>query len=101
MKTKTKNVVSREDAMKMAPDYVAFAEGNSVFCDSEFDKVEEKFLKLRVGQKVITRHDDEYVIVKVSSVNRNDPRAIDGPIVRVSDGEFSWRVDGCDYAYPV
>jgi hypothetical protein len=83
--------------MKLSPVYVAFAEGDL----DKFDAMDKKFSKLEKGDKVLTHSDNVFVIATVSSVNHNDPRAVDGPIVRVSNGEYSWRVDGNGYAYPV
>lgn len=93
----TKNVISKQEAIQLAPDYVEFVEGNF----DKYEAVEKEFSKLRVGQKVLTYDDGVYVIAKVSKVDHNDPRAVDGPIVRVSNGEYSWRVDGDRYAYPL
>jgi len=90
-------LITRDEALAISPDYVAFVEGN-------FDKyppVEEKFSKLKVRQNVIVYHNGQFVRAKVTSMNSNDIRAVDGPIVRVSNGEYSWRVDGSGYAWPV
>lgn len=96
----TKGVVTRKQAVAMAPDYVAFVEskGGSM---KAWSKMNVKFETLKRGQKVLTCSKGVYVIAKVSSVNSDDFRAVDGPIVRVSNGEYSWRVDGGDYAAPV
>ncbi len=93
----TKNIISRDEAVKLAPDYVTFAEGDF----DKFDAMDKKFSKLKKGDKVLTHSDNVFVIATVSSVNNNDFRAVDGPEVRVSNGEYSWRVDGDAYAYPV
>jgi hypothetical protein len=82
--------------VKLAPDYVAYVEGNY---DKLFNSVMPKFEKLRVAQKVVTYSDGVYVIAKVASIREWHPEA-DGPMVRVSNGEYSWRVDGNRYAYP-
>ena len=92
----TKGVISRAQAMKVSPDYVAFAEGDF----DKFEAVSKQFSALKRGQKVITYVDGKYVTAKVSSINHSDFRAIDGPVVRVSNGEYSWRVDGNGYACP-
>jgi len=97
MKNLAQNIVSREEALKLAPDYVAFVEGDH----DKFEAVEKKFSKLTLGKKVLTCSDGIFVFARVSSIKNDDPRAIDGPVVRVTNGEFSWRVDGNDYAYPV
>jgi hypothetical protein len=92
----TKGVVNRMEAVRLAPDYVAFVNGN----DSKFKAVDAKFSQLRVGQRVLTYSDGTFVIAKVSSIRIPNYEA-DGPVVRVSNGEYSWRVDGDRYAYPV
>lgn len=96
----TKGVVTREQAVKMAPDYVAFVEDKGGGMDA-WAKMNVKFETLKRGQTVLTCSHGVYVVCRVSSLNRDDFRAVDGPIVRVSNGEFSWRVDGGDYAAPV
>jgi len=99
----TKNVISRDEAMKLAPDYVRYAEHEEGCWDILFDKIMPLFEKLKRGQKVLTYEtlDEVYVVCKVSSINHNDIRAVDGPIVRVGNGEYTWRVDGDGYAYPL
>ena len=92
----TKGIVSREEAVRMAPLYVEYAEGNFDKWGAMFDK----FSKLRVGSLAITFIDGKFVRVKVSSI-RSLPYDADGPCVRVSNGEASWRVDGNKYAYPM
>ena len=92
----TKNIISRKEAKKLAPDYVGFVD--------EFKNISEileVFGKLKKGQTVLVYNDGRYVICKVSSINHDDFRAIDGPIVRVGNGEYTWRVDGDRYAYPI
>jgi len=92
----TQGIISRDEARAISEDYVDFVEG-------DFDKWESiigPFNGLRRGQAVVSYIDGKFVLAKVSSINHNDFRAIDGPIVRVSNGEYSWRVDGDHYAYP-
>jgi len=93
----TQGVIGRKEALKISKDYVAFAEGDH----DSLDKVLESFDKLKKGQRVLAYSNGQFVLAKVSSINHNDFRAVDGPIVRVSNGEFSWRVDGNEYAYPI
>jgi len=95
----TKNIISRDEALKISADYVAFVEGNF----SKFEVVNEAFEKMKRGQKAITfvRESKVFVEVKITSVNHNDYRAIDGPIVRVGNGEYTWRVDGDKWAFPI
>ena len=98
----TKNVISRDEAFKLAPDYVNWKEQKPPLQFSIlFNKIIPAFEKLKRGKAVITCHDSVYVKCKVTSINHNDIRAVDGPIVRIGNGEFTWRVDGCDYAYPI
>ena len=96
-----KNLITRDAALLISPDYVAFIEGTQDRFGLLEDKILPKFCSLKRGQKVLTCCDGQWVLCRVSSLNLNDVRAIDGPIVRVSNGEFSWRVDGGEYAYPI
>lgn len=96
----TKNLITRDEALQLAPDYVKAVEGKGDF-DTMMDKVLPKFEKLKKGQACITCEDGQFVKVKVSSVKRDCIQAVDGPVVRVGNGEYTWRVDGCDYAYPI
>jgi len=93
---KLKGIISRDEALAVSSDYVAFVEGDF----SLFNKVNEKFSKLKRGQCVITFYEGKFVRAKVSKIDHNSWRAIDGPVVRVSNGECSWRVDGAGYACP-
>jgi len=93
----TKGIISRDEALKISQDYVAFVEGDF----DAWDKVYAVFGKLKRNQPVLTFTNGSFVKAKISSINHNDMRAIDGPIVRVSNGEFSWRVDGDRYAVPL
>jgi hypothetical protein len=97
----TKNIISREEAQKLCPEYVSFVDGN---WDS-FDIVSEKFETLRKGQKCVSVVKDgeniTFVMVKVTSINHDDYRGVDGPVVRVSNGEYSWRCDGDGYSWPI
>lgn len=93
----TKGVVSREQAVAMAPDYVAYVEAKGGRFDA-WEKMNAKFETLKRGQKALTCSDGVFVVVKVSSTR---PGFEGEPVVRVSNGEFSWRVDGHEYAAPV
>ena len=93
----TKGVISRDEAFKLVPEYVNFIESTDY---EPFDIMVSKFQTLKRGHAAIAYFDGQYVKVKVSSVNHKDYRAVDGPIVRVSNGEGSWRVDGNEYAAP-
>jgi hypothetical protein len=94
----TKGVVSHTEAFNIAPDYVSYIDGDY---DIFFNSVMPKFDTLRVGHKVLTCHEGVYVLARVSSRNTIQNFEADGPIVRVSNGEYSWRVDGSAYAYPI
>ena len=92
----TKGVISRDKAFELAPDYVNYIEARA---GRNISKLLDQFNNVKRGKKALTFFDNQWVIVKISSVNHNDFRAIDGPIVRVSNGEGSWRVDGCGYCW--
>ena len=96
----TQNVITRDEALALCPKYVAFVEGDH----DQFEAVFEAFNKAKKGQAAITAYGEHgkplvFVRVKISSVNADDIRAVDGPIVRVSNGQYSWRVDGDKYAH--
>lgn len=97
----TKGIISRDEALKISKDYVVFVERNQPDFDA-FNKMEKTFRKLKRGDAAITYNSEskQFVKVKVTSLT-NDWRAEDGPVVRVSNGEFSWRVDGSGYAAPL
>lgn len=95
---KIKNgIVSRDFAKAVTPDYVDFIDGDF----SKFKQIYPVFNKLKRGQKVITYYDGNFLHAKVSSVDNKSYMAVDGPVIRVSNGEYSWRVDGSEYAYPL
>ena len=93
----TKGLITREDASKMSHEYVDFVEGSR----KHSGKILEAFDSLRRGDHVLTFNDGQFVKAVISSVKHDDIRAIDGPVVRVSNGECSWRVDGDKYATPI
>lgn len=98
----TKGVITRDEAFALAPDYVQMVEskhGDGFF--DFFNKVIDKFNKMKKGQACVTCHDGVWLRCKVSSVKHNDYRAVDGPLVRIGNGEFTWRVDGDAYAFPI
>ena len=91
--------------MKLSPAYVAFVEQHTFdskvvdpfFWDFEnTDRHGYPTCQLKKGQAMMTFLDGQYVSVKISSVvhPRHDA---DGPTIRVSNGEYSWRVDGDKY----
>jgi hypothetical protein len=93
----SKDIVGRAEALKISKDYVAFVEGDH----DKFEVIIGPFEKLRRGQAVLTYSDGQFVMAKVSSIDHKSFAAIDGPVVRVSNSECSWRVDGNRYACPV
>lgn len=101
----TKGLLTREEVIKQAPAYVAFVEQltfddaivNPFFWDFEHvTRHGYPTCPMKRGQAMITFLDGQYVSVKVSAVV-NPRHDADGPIVRVSNGEYSWRVDGDKY----
>lgn len=93
----TKNAISRTTALLISPAYVAFIEGNH----DKWEAVNADFEKLKRNQHVITFHDGQYYACTITSIKHDDMRAVDGPVVRLTNGEFSWRVDGDRYCAPV
>ena len=95
----TKGKIKKAAAQKISAAYVAFVEGDF----DQYRKVITPFGKLKRGQKVITFVDGIFVEAKVTSIDRTSLAASmgDGLIVRVSNGEYSWRVDGDKYAFPI
>lgn len=94
----TKGIISRDEAVKLAPDYVAFCEGGDW---GKFDVVDAACQNIKRGRKVVTCVEGVYVEAKVTSVKHDDFRAVDGPVIRVGNSEFTWRVDGDKWCYPV
>ena len=97
-KNVTKGIIGRAEAERISPEYARFAADGD---RGALDAVLGPFAGLRRGQRVLTHHGGEFVLARVTSVNGDDWRAVDGPIVRVGNGEFTWRVDGDRYAFPV
>ena len=98
----TKNIITRAEALALCPSYVAFVEGDF----DKFSEVDAALSKMRKGRVAITARKQDngslaFFRVKVSSVNNNDPKALDGPVVRVNNDEATWRVDGDKYAFPL
>lgn len=99
----TKGVITETEAKELAPEYVAWVKASRSkpmaknYWDA-YDKMNAKFERLKRGQAVITCNDGQYVKCKVSSMKPG----FDGEDeVRVGNGEYTWRVDGADYAYPI
>ncbi len=93
----TKGIISRDEAVQLAPDYVAFCEGDW----DKFDAVDAACQKLKRRQKVVTCVEGVYVEATVSSVKHDDYRAVDGPVIRVGNSEYTWRVDGDKWCHPI
>lgn len=93
----TKNILTRDEALAISPDYVAFVEGDH----DKWNTINEAFEKLKRGQIVLTFHDGQFLKAKITSIDHASFRAIDGPVVRLGNGEATWRVDGDRYAYPI
>ena len=97
--------ITRNEALTLVPDLVKYVE--SKYDMDLWEKINAIETKAKKGQKVIVAIKNyeaktvTYVHAKVSSVNHNDFRAIDGPIIRVKAGNISWRVDGCNNFLPV
>jgi len=101
----TKGIISREDAQKLCPAYVDFIE-NHTLDDIVLNPFMWNYEKtdthgypthgLKKGQRMLTYFDGLYVTVKISSIT-NPNHDADGPAVRVTNGEYSWRIDGDKY----
>lgn len=98
----TKGIISRDEALEISADYVAYAEGDH----DRWRDVETVFRKMKRGAQGITYVPDDngkggvFVRIRVTALV-NDYRAEDGPVVRVGNGEYTWRVDGDMLAFPV
>ena len=99
-----KCIISRDEAFKLAPDLVSFTEGN----EKLFDKVNDAHNGVKRRQKCVVafknwekRHASVYALVQVTSVNNHCYQAVDGPVIRITDGKYSWRTDGSDWIAPI
>ena len=100
----TKGVISLAEAKRLVPDYVKWIEGKAKrggYQWESWDKIWVAFQRLKRGQAVVTCDNGVYVKAKVTSIRPANYAEADGPVVRVSNGEWTWRVDGNDYAYPL
>lgn len=99
--------ISREQAIAIDAIYVKWREDRDMDC---FDHVQSLQEGLKRGQLVLTEmlrvrenvpnQARVFILAQVSSVKRNCVQAVDGPVIRVTDGEYSWRVDGDTYCVP-
>ena len=106
----TKGIVSRETARELFPAYAEFIEKHT-FSDSivnpfmwDYEKTDTHgypTCPLKKGQVMLTFVEGQYVLAKISSVKRSPYHEADGPTIRVSNGEYSWRVDGDKYGVVV
>ncbi len=98
----TKNLLTRDEAFVLAPAYVNYVESKEI--GEDWDKVDVAMNTMKRGQACVTCHGNcgskkgQYVRCKVSSTRLGFESE---PEIRVSNGEFSWRVDGCDLAFPI
>jgi len=95
----TKDIISRDEAVKISPEYVAYAEGDH----DQWEFISKQFENVKKGKRALSKTTEDgkviFVTGKISSVNHDDFRAVDGPIVRFGNSEYTWRVDGSDYAF--
>lgn len=92
-----RNIVTREVALAISSDYVSWVEGDS----SKTRTILNLFATLKKGQKVLTYIPESgFVRGKITSVNKRDFRGLGEPVVRVGNGEYSWRCDGDWFAVP-
>lgn len=100
-----KCIITREEAERIVPDLVMFTENRG---DHDlFDKIDEAQNKVKRGQQVVIAFKNYkeptksvYAYVQVTSV-KNDWRNEDGPVIRITDGKYSWRTDGCNWIAPI
>ena len=104
--------ISEAEAKELSKEYVAFVKDTNGESYDDIDDICQKHFyhdspePIRKGQLVLSvRHrgtkSPEFIIAKVTSVRSDIIQAEDGPVVRITDGEYSWRVDGCDYCVPI
>lgn len=109
------NILSRDQAFAISPDLVMFTELEGGISNPQWSRLYEKIdggmQKFKKGHRVLVAHQPpvnhktfggkQYRICKVSLVDTNSYQAEDGPVIRVSDGTESWRIDGAEYAVKV
>jgi hypothetical protein len=88
---------------EIAPDYITAFDYEDKGSSVAFLRVWEKFNALKRGRLVVTRGRNRkgYIVAKVTSVKYDSWVEPEQPILRVTDGEYSWRVDGDAFAYPL
>lgn len=110
------NLLSRDEAFKLAPDLVLFTELEGGMSNPKwhdlFEKIDSGMAKFKRGNRVLvtstpddpkhkTAGGKQYRICKVTSVDHNSYQAIDGPVIRVGDDTGTWRIDGSEYAVKI
>jgi hypothetical protein len=92
----TKGVISRDEAYRLAPDYVDFIESHSVSMQI-LDAFNDTAKRGRQFLTCVRNYQDAtmnvYVVGKISS-SKYSYLNEDGPVVRFSNGEYIWRIDG-------
>ena len=101
--TKVGQKIPKEKVCKIAPDYITAFDYKNKNSSEAFFRVWDKFNALKRGQLVITKAKNNrgYIIAKVTSVKFDNWIEPEQPVLRVTDGEYSWRVDGDAFAYPL
>lgn len=105
------NLLSRDQAFKLAPDLVRFTEMDmkdnawSDLCE----KIDAGMHAFKKGNRVLVAHTPsdpkyktmggkQYRVCKVTLVDYASIHAVDGPAIRVGDDTGTWRIDGNEYA---
>lgn len=109
------NLLSRDEAFKLAPDLVTFIELEGGMTNPRwhdlYEKIDGGMAKFKKGQRVLvaatppekhkTAGGRMYKVCKVTSVDHDSYQAIDGPVIRVGDDTGTWRIDGSEYAVKI
>lgn len=95
--------IPKKVVKEIAPDYITAFDYTNKDNYNAFNRVWDIFNNLKKGQLVITkgRGNKGYIVAKVSSVKFDSWVEPEQPHLRVTDGEYSWRVDGDAFAYPI
>jgi len=95
--------IPKKVVKEIAPDYITAFDYSNKDSSPAFFRVWNKFNNLKRGQLVLTkgRANKGYIVAKVTSVKFDSWVEPEQPILRVTDGEYSWRVDGDAFAYPL
>ena len=98
-------ILSRDEAFKLAPELVRHTEGEHDL----FDEVNDMMNGMKKKQKALCAVTDytgnniptHYKVVQVTKVDNDCIQAEDGPVIRVSDGKSTFRIDGCYWVVPI